>query len=198
MRAASPADLSSAARVLADAFHDDPIQVWLLPDERRRRARLQRVFRAELGHFHPLGRTLIAPTPEDDIGSVALWAPPGRWRTPPSAAVRLLLAYASTVGPRALAGLRLLREMDRAHPDQPHWYLGVLGTDPAHQGRGLASAVLEPVLRECAGVGVPAYLESSKEANVPFYERHGFAVVGVIEARGAPPVWRMWYEPGDG
>mgnify|MGYP000553009847 CR=1 FL=1 len=62
----------------------------------------------------------------------------------------------------------------------------VLGTDPAHQGRGVGSALMEPVLRECDEAGLHAYLESSKASNVPFYRRHGFEVTGSLDLPGGP------------
>jgi GNAT superfamily N-acetyltransferase len=89
-----------------------------------------------------------------------------------------------------------LAEMERHHPTEPHWYLEVLGTDPSMQGRGVGAAVLAPVLERCDRDGLPAYLESSKAENVPWYERHGFAVVAELRARaGAPPSWTMRRDP---
>ena len=67
-----------------------------------------------------------------------------------------------------------------------HFYLQGLGTDPPRQGEGLASAAMQPVLTRCDAEGIPAYLESTKERNVGFYEGHGFAVVG----RDADPARR--------
>jgi GNAT superfamily N-acetyltransferase len=82
------------------------------------------------------------------------------------------------------------------HPEEPHWYLQGLGTDPPRQGEGLASAALEPVLARCDADGVPAYLESTRERNVAFYERHGWTVTGTIDVpEGGPRLWAMWREP---
>ena len=52
---------------------------------------------------------------------------------------------------------------------------------------------LDALLSQVDAAGVPAYLESSNERNVPLYERHGFQVVGEHQALGrGPTIWRMW------
>ena len=68
-------------------------------------------------------------------------------------------------------------------------------TDPDHQSKGLGSAVMKPVLDRCDAEGVGAYLESSKEQNVPFYRRHGFEVIEEAHLPEGPPLWLMWREP---
>lgn len=84
----------------------------------------------------------------------------------------------------------------KVHPREPHWYLYLLGTDSAHQGRGHGSAVLQPVLERCDDEVRPAYLESSKEVNIPFCRRHGFEVRSEFcPINGCPPMWPMWREP---
>ena len=87
-----------------------------------------------------------------------------------------------------------LARIERAHPREPHWYLAVLGTDPRHQGRGVGPALLAPILARCDADRVLAYLESSKRSNVPFYERHGFRMVGELAIEGGPVIWRMLRE----
>jgi hypothetical protein len=58
---------------------------------------------------------------------------------------------------------------------------------------------MRPVLSHCDREGMPCYLESSKERNVPFYRRHGFEVVQEVPlgAEG-PSIWTMWREPQPG
>ena len=52
------------------------------------------------------------------------------------------------------------------------------------------------MLERCDAEGLPAYLESSKERNVPFYRRHGFEVREEIHfGPGGPPMWPMWRAP---
>ena len=124
----------------------------------------------------------------------ALWIPP--YPKPATLRERLAMAvrWYAALGRRASAvGVQLAR-IERAHPPEPHWYLAVLGTDPRHQGRGVGSALLAPILARCDADRVPAYLESSKRSNVPFYERHGFRVLGELAIAGGPVIWRMQRE----
>ena len=68
-----------------------------------------------------------------------------------------------------------------APSSEPHWYLPMIGVDPAKQGNGYGSALLKHALERCDGEGKLAYLESSSPKSVPLYQRHGFQLVGTIQ-----------------
>ena len=89
-----------------------------------------------------------------------------------------------------------MRAIEQRHPRDPHWYLAVLGTDPAHWGEGVGSALVRHVLDDPAQAEEPAYLETETAANVPFYVWHGFRVVGELDVPGGGPhLWLMWRDP---
>ena len=183
----------SVAAALADAFIDDPVMSWILPDPRSRNRQLTGLFRLLL-RIHYLQMDSVWTTP-GTLGA-ALWAPPGHASIATATILMHVHEIFRTLGSSSLRALRALTYVDRHHPAEPHWYLGVLGTHSAHQGAGIGSALLAPVLSRCDEGCLPAYLESSNEANIPFYRRHGFEVTDELHLPGGgPPVWPMWREP---
>jgi ribosomal protein S18 acetylase RimI-like enzyme len=95
--------------------------------------------------------------------------------------------------PRVAAGLEAI---EKHHPDDPHFYLLALGVEPELQGRSIGTQLMRPVLERCDRERIPAYLESSKQRNVPLYERNGFRVQRTVDLpNGGPRVWLMWREP---
>jgi ribosomal protein S18 acetylase RimI-like enzyme len=166
----------------------------MLPDAARRArvgARAYRIFLERI--YLPTDEVYI----DDRCRGAALWSPPGRWRVPVDAQLRMGPRLVRIFGLRHMRRiLRGLHEIEVRHPDEvPHWHLGILGTDPEHQGRGVASAVMAPVLARCDAEARPAYLESSKHANIAFYRRYGFEVTEEISLPDGPMVWGMWREP---
>jgi GNAT superfamily N-acetyltransferase len=190
VRLARPDDFKPLAEMLARAFYDDPVTSWFYPDDARRMRHARRFFAIRQRQL--AGQRLIYTTPERS--GAALWAGPGRWREDLRESL-MLLPMLPVLLPRIVRSTHAVREIERRHPVQPHYYLSVLGTEPQQQGGGIGSALLGPVLRRCDSDGVGAYLESSKESNVDFYARHGFAVTERIELPGGPPLWLMWREP---
>lgn len=193
VRTAQPAEREQIAAALADAFFDDPVMSWILTDDDSRTRRLHGLFDVLLrGHYLRLDTVWTTP----DHAGAALWAPPGRAIIPGPTVLRHSPRLVRALGRRALLALRALTHVEQHHPKEPHWYLGVLGTRRADQGKGVGSALLAPVLRRCDEEGMRAYLESSKESNLAFYGRHGFEVAGEIELpMGGPTVWPMWRDP---
>lgn len=189
---ATVADLDAVARTLGRAFEDDPVMAWLFPDSSTRLAAVTRFLGIAVEQVHlPHGEVITA----GGIASVACWDPPGRWKVPLSTTLRGLRPMASLLGARLPRSLGAFMMIDSHHPRWPHWYLGILGTDPEHQGRGLGSAVIREVLQRCDRDGLGAYLESSKPENVPYYERFGFRVTEEVRLPSGPPLWLMWRHP---
>jgi GNAT superfamily N-acetyltransferase len=179
---------------LRDAFADDPVFAHVLPEGPHRLERLERFFALMAPVHMRWGHVYVT----EGVEGGAMWDPPGRWRIPPMTQLRLALPMLRIHGRQSFQHLADFYRLEKVHAEQPpdHWYLGILGTDPVHQGKGVGAAVLQPVLDRADADGVGAYLESSKESNIAYYRRFGFEVVCEHPFHeGGPMVWPMWRDP---
>lgn len=180
---------------LAEAFQDDPVMGWLLPDADRRRDALRRFFALETRHVAlPHGDSVAADGPEGTLGA-ALVLPPGRWRMPLRAQAAHAPEFLRIFGRRLPHALGLLSSIERRHPRRPHHYLAYLGVTPAAQGLGVGTRLLESLVERCDRERLPAYLEASCPRNAELYRRMGFVGTEVIRPFGAPPMELMLREP---
>jgi ribosomal protein S18 acetylase RimI-like enzyme len=192
---AAARDLASVADTLGRAFQADPVMTWLLPDPERRRSRLAPFFATVMAEVHA-SHDLVFRT--DDFSGGAVWDPPDGWSVGLLAQARMAPSMVRLFGGGVLRLLSLLSLIEKRHLREPHYYLAQLGTDPAHQGRGIGSALLAPMLARCDAEQMPAYLESSNLRNVPFYMRQGFETTGTIELKNGPPLTLMRRPPRGG
>jgi ribosomal protein S18 acetylase RimI-like enzyme len=196
VRRATAADVAGMSDALAEAFHDDPVMQWLFGDEPPRPQQYLRPFFRHEGQRHLKHDTVYTA---DGHPGAAYWDPPGHWKTSVLAMVRLAPTMIRGIGARTTKALQGLGRMEKAHAQHPdHYYLAVLGTRPDQQGQGIGGALIAPVLATCDADGIGAYLESSKESNIPYYERHGFEVVGEVRFPSGPTLWPMWRDPQPG
>jgi predicted GNAT family N-acyltransferase len=97
---------------------------------------------------------------------------------------------------RIVAAQKVADVMKESHPEEPHWYLMIIGTDPSVRGKGFGQALMRSRLDRCDDEHAPAYLEASKPELVPYYQRFGFEVSGEINLPdGGPNMWPMWRTP---
>jgi GNAT superfamily N-acetyltransferase len=179
------------AHVLARSFFDDPLMMYLLPDDRTRLARIVHLYRAELWSTRRRGRVLTTT----DLGGAALWLPPKQWKIPTADVIRQTPWLVRAFGRRMHVAQQVDKEIKAVHPSEPHWFLAILGTDPDRAGTGVGSALIRGITDRLDTTGECAYLESSKERNVPYYERFGFRVTGEVHLTDGPTLWLMWRDP---
>jgi GNAT superfamily N-acetyltransferase len=193
VRESTRVDRPQIAHAIGRAFIDDPIAVYLFPDENARRDGFGAFARLAMDQFEGAGATFVT----DPIHGAAIWQAPSPPALNPWRQIGLFFRLLFVAGRGTGRAIRLGETMEKHHLRTPHWYLAILGTDPDFQGNGLGSALLEPILTRCDSERTTAYLESSKQSNIPFYQRHGFEVSGEIQIPDGPTVWPMTRPPAE-
>jgi ribosomal protein S18 acetylase RimI-like enzyme len=183
------ANEARAVSVITLAFSADPIARWVYPDPHQYYTYFPELVRAFAGESLRLGTALFA----EDFAGAALWVPPGAGRPDDEVMGELI---ERSVSPEIQGPLGEFSEMQAAlHPHEPMWYLPMIGVDPSRQRQGHGSVLLERMLEQTDADGIPAYLEATTPSSRALYERHGFEVVGLIQAGGSPPMWPMLRRP---
>ncbi len=180
---------------LADAFVDDAVVNWLVPQRTRRVARRRQMFALELQTW-VLPRAGLVFAAADGPGSALTGACvtllPEQWRMPTTMDGRTALRWLLTLGPRLPRAVRVERVMEERHLSEPHYYVRWVGVRPRLQGQGIGSAMLSSTLERCDSAGLPAYIEASSQRSAALYARFGFVHQGVLQLPdGGPAVWPM-------
>ena len=186
--------VKAAGDVLGRALQDDPISVYDIPDKEKRHAVIKYVFQMTSCLAVKYGET-HATSP--NLEGVAVWLPYISKEYKMITDIGCLLkAKFYKLGREAGKRIKPIEEHNTkvhrefAHGD--HWYLQTLGVEPAHQGKGYGSLLMEYMLEKIdTSNPLPVFLETSTEINVKFYKRFEFEVMKeeIIPETGV----KQWY-----
>ena len=188
MRAVAAADEAPAIATIVRAFAADPVARWVWPRAEQYQQAMPRLARAFGGRAFTSGGAICT----DDRAGAALWLPPGVHPDDDALGAVIMSTVADDLRDDALS---TFEQMAGYHPSEPHWYLPLIGVDPAHQGKGLGDTLMAYALRRCDADKTPAYLESTNPRNISLYRRHGFEALGTIQAGTSPPLVPMLRRP---
>jgi len=185
VRAGDPVETDAIVSVITLAFSTDPMARWSLPDARTYLEVMPSIVRA----FGARAFDSQSADCVDGFRGAALWLAPGA--EPDSE--RLLALMQDNAPPEILPDLMgVFEQMGQYHPTEPHWYLPLIGVDPARQGQGLGATLMRHAVERCDRNGLPAYLESSNPRNISLYLRHGFEIIGEIQVGASPRMTPMY------
>jgi len=188
IRVAARDEMPQAVSSIVAAFITDPLARFAWPAAHEHLRSMPLAAREFAGGSFEHDAAYVS----DDLCAVALWLPPGVHPNGDG----LEKVFRNTARPENMDDLlATFEQMEQAHPEEPHWYLPMIGVEPNAQGRGLGGAMMRHAVARCDHEGALAYLESSNPRNITLYERHGFEVMGTIQVGAGPIVTPMLRKP---
>jgi ribosomal protein S18 acetylase RimI-like enzyme len=177
VRPATDDELPAVAELLGNAFLDDPVSLWVFPDDEDRNARHAAFFSAFVNWAHQHGTVMVT----SDLSGVALWLPATSTGKPDGDAI------VEACGPNWERMRQLVPLMDEVHPEA-HDYIAFVGVRPELRGQGIGTTLVNELHARSDAAGTPTYLEASSDANLRLYERLGYLPTGktVRVGDGAP------------
>jgi GNAT superfamily N-acetyltransferase len=188
IKTATASDTAPAIAVMVLAFSADPASRWTWPDPQQYLRHFPHFVQAFGGHAFTHGSADYI----DGYAGAALWLPP---EVHPDEDVMTTILQRTVSEQLQQEVFALFEQMGRHHPREPHWYLPLIGVDPFQQGKGYGAALLQHALMRCDRAKQCAYLESTNPKNIPLYVRHGFEVLGTVQAGTSPPLFPMFRPP---
>lgn len=177
-------DETRTIAALVTAFADDPFIRWMFPDPHQYLSAFPLVLKYFAGAAFERGSAYRS----EDFSAACLWLPPGV--SPDEAGLGQVLEHWVSASSQEQV-FAVMEQVGAGHPEDPHWYLPAIGVDPNYQGDGKGSQLLGRSLKSCDQACRLAYLESTNPRNIPFYQRHGFDVIGIIQIDDSPVLTRM-------
>jgi ribosomal protein S18 acetylase RimI-like enzyme len=187
IRDLEPADLASAAGVIARGMRDNPLHVAAFGgDPEERGALLFRLFTAALPIVLSKGAVIGAFDDHALVGVAGMLAP-GRCQPSMKDKLVLLPRIVPAVGGGAFTRVSRWTGIWARHDlREPHWHLGPVAVDAHLQGRGIGTRLLSEYCSRLDRVRGVGYLETDRAANIAFYSRFGFETVGSVPVLDTP------------
>jgi ribosomal protein S18 acetylase RimI-like enzyme len=193
-RLLTTADLERMANIMSEAFVDDPLYAFMLPNKKTRLRSLNKIFialskvniekRRAFGVGEPLVGVAYLRMPSRPDMKASMKSP--------SNFLRPLLTPFPFRHLRARVILKKMSELYKLYADEPHFYLEYIGVLPSAQGQGVASKLIRPLIEKADSEGVIVYLETVNRSNVALYQHYGFQCMEEATVPGTGvTIWAM-------
>jgi GNAT superfamily N-acetyltransferase len=173
-------DKPDAVEILATAFYDYPVMRYVLSDAGNR---YPDHIRALVGFYLETRYTrdwpILGLWHNGELQAVAGINAPEALPWPPE----LHEKYADlgvAIGDAAIERMEAFEnECDASEPEEPHYFLGIIGVNPEAQGKGYAGAIIDQ-LKEMSRLHPTSQgvcLTTQSDANIALYKHLGFRLI---------------------
>lgn len=178
MRKANGNDRPIVIDILTQSFNDNKSVNFVVKQDRDRVDRIIKLMNYSFNVCNEFGEIWIS----DDQQACALIVFTDKKRSSFRKLVWDLKLALSVIGlNRVSAVLKRESLIKSHHPKEPIAYLWFIGVNPHHQHKGIGSALIQEIIKECEVKKRPIYLETSAKRNLPWYQKFGFEIYHSID-----------------
>ncbi len=168
-----------AVDILTRAFWDYELQVYMFPDESKRRKFQPLFIEYALNHGRLYGDVL---TTSPNVEGIAVWTHSdseghGLLSAFRGGGFKMLVRFGIKQIKKMLRFKEFADSLREKYAPKPHMHVTSIAVDPEKQGQGYCSKTLRPVFEYLDKIRLPCYLETQNERNVSIYEHYGFEIV---------------------
>ncbi len=192
-------EIPKAAEKLKDAFRDDPLWAEVFKNDPHREKSLSSFFTCPLLYGLKFGKVYATSA---KLEAIAAWVPGKYSNMTMWGMLRCgALSYGTKMGKEAIGNLsiiskQLVPDRKKQMKGKSYLYLLIIGVVSSAQRKGFGSQMMDVICQEADRKGLYVYLETEKEENLPFYEKHGFGVLQKITFKKLHvPMWEMARKP---
>ncbi|MFX1572342.1 MAG: GNAT family N-acetyltransferase [Promethearchaeota archaeon] len=188
--------VEKACKVAGSAFQDDPFPIFVYPDERERKQKLQYGFYM----IYKYGiRNGVAYATSNNLEGIIIWLPPNKiypstWTMMKNGGFHAMrkVGLKMKAMKRTMAVFKYEESTHKHLVPFEHWYLQNIAVKPEEQRKGYGGLLLSAMIKKIDSEGLPIYLETNNEENLSFYQKYGFEILEhVIIPETDVPLWCM-------
>ncbi len=184
-------DVKQASIVFQNAFIDNPMFKYLLPERKSRQDKLRFVFEYMIKYGLRYG---VVYSPTENMKAIAIWISGDYvnetfWRQIRAGGLKTIWKLGIKFLKKQISLFEYTERTYKSALEQivgKHIYLYSICVSPESQGKGLATQLLTPMLNFSQRNAIPIYLETAKNDNIPLYEHFGFQIYAKDKIKGTP------------
>ncbi|HRK52781.1 MAG TPA: GNAT family N-acetyltransferase [Cyclobacteriaceae bacterium] len=160
-------------RILSDSFDDNKSVNYVIKQDQRRKERIRLLVEYSFNLCLNFGDIWIS---DDQKGCALIMIPDRKRFSFRSILWDIKLAFGAIGIRRVIAVMNREAKVKAHHPKNNVCYLWFIGVEPNHQNEGVGSRLLSEIIEKYEQDGLPIYLETSVDRNIPWYTRFGFEI----------------------
>ena len=193
-------DVKKACVMAGNAFQDDPVMVFVYPDEEERKQKAQYGFYALYNYGIKHG---LAYATSENLEGITLWLPPDKvyhstWTMMRHGGFYTVrkVGLNLKVMKRSMSVFNYQEERHKYLVPYDHWYFQQITVKPKEQGKGYGRLLISTMLKTIENEGLPVYVDTNTEKAMSIYQKYGFEIIehGIIPETPIP-LWCMLRKP---